>query len=109
MAIFSPSRWDTTYTSQDGPVHAIVTFDQDTGGYNIIDNNGDVVDFGTMSNVKYFTPSDTEWLITGHWFFHGVSGSFQFNGSGGPDQFTGGWLYDLPQHGGGAWTGVRMV
>jgi hypothetical protein len=109
MAVFSPSRWDTTYTAPAGPVHAIVTFNQNTGGYNVIDDNDQVIDFGTMSNVKYFIQSDNDWLITGHWLSNGVSGSFQFNGSGGPDQFTGGWLYDSPQHGGGSWTGVRII
>jgi hypothetical protein len=108
MAVFTQSQWDTEYDSSGVQVHAIVTFSNDKGSYNIIDNNNNVTATGIMSNIKYFVMSDTHWLITGHWSLQGSSGAFQFNGAGGPDQFTGGWFSAPPQSGGGQWNGSRI-
>jgi len=109
MADFAHSRWDTTYQSPGGPVRAIVNFNNDTGSYDLVDASNNVVDSGSMDNIKYFISSDTLWIITGHWSIHGVTGAFQFTGAGGPDDFTGGWLFTPPHSGGGAWNGHRIL
>jgi hypothetical protein len=108
MSSFVSSRWDTTYQTPNGPVRAIVTFNNDVGEYVLVDDSGNGFDTGAMTNVKYHVTSDTIWLITGSWSLQGEAGAFQFTGSGGPDDFTGGWFFDSPQVGGGTWNGHRI-
>jgi hypothetical protein len=108
MTDFAHSRWNTTYQTPGGPQLAIVNFNDDKGSYDIVDSAGNVIDSGLMDNVKYFVTSDSVWIITGHWSIDAVTGAFQFTSAGGPDDFTGGWLFTPPHSGGGAWTGHRI-
>jgi hypothetical protein len=108
VADFAHSRWDSTYESPSGPVRAIVRFDDDKGAYDLVDGSDNVVDTGVLQHIKYFITSSTIWLINGTWAFHGDTGAFQFNGSGGPDDFTGGWFFTAPKPGGGTWDGHRL-
>jgi len=103
---FDHSRWDSTYQSPAGLVRAIITFSGGTGIYQLVDGSGAVTNTGQMTNVQYQVTSPTLWAIFGNWSFQGVTGTFQFNSQGSPNNFVGYWM--SPTIGHGFWNGHRI-
>lgn len=104
------SRWDTRYDTVGGDhIRAIVTFNGRSGDYQVLDDRGNAVDRGQLSNIGYFPGAGGGALITGKWSMDGQRGFFQMNvDARSPSSIHGGWNFDNVSRGGGRWSGFRI-
>lgn len=103
------SSWDTSYTVGGQRVRAIVTLNGDSGSYDLIDGNGNVLATGKLSGVAYamVDPKRGTFFIQGTWELDGQSGGFTFTASrNDPFRFTGSWTSGGRR--GGEWNGKYL-
>jgi hypothetical protein len=104
------SSWDTYYAVQGMQVHAIVTFNGQSGMYNVLDDNGNTIDTGALNGVHIdFNQATGAFVIAGDWSMDGQSGHYTFfSTSTDPPQFRGNWTNYNNRGLKGTWNGSYL-